>query len=72
MSASFFASGVGSRTSYKNMSCAESSMRSRMSSILLMSWWMSSRSIGVMKVLCTSSIVVRVILSARFSIDSML
>ena len=36
---------------------------------MLISWWMSSRSIGVMKVLCSSSIVARVILSARFSID---
>ena len=72
MSASFFASGVGTRTSYRNINCAASSIRSRMSSILLISWWMSSRSIGVMKVLCSSSIVLRVIRSARFSMDSML
>jgi len=45
---------VTDRTSYRNRHWAVSSMRSSTSSMLVMSWWISSRSSGVMKVWCSS------------------
>ncbi|XQU70380.1 hypothetical protein OJJOAM_003111 [Cupriavidus sp. H18C1] len=66
--ASLRASSVRLVTSYSVMVSATSSIRSRMSSMVVISLWISSRSSGVMKVLCSRSMVSCVIRSAFFSV----